>query len=71
VASGTPANVNAVAREFGVIAIAGKSGYREEHTTFVYELDASGTLVKTTMASSDLADGMVGALAGRRVAVTR
>jgi protein SCO1/2 len=71
VASGTPPNVNAVAREFGVVAIAGKSGYREEHTTFVYELDASGTLVKTTMASSDLADTMVDALAGGRVAVAR
>jgi protein SCO1/2 len=71
VASGTPANVNAIARAFGVVAIAGKSGYREEHTTFVYELDASGTLVKTTMASSDLADTMVDALASGRIAVAQ
>jgi cytochrome oxidase Cu insertion factor (SCO1/SenC/PrrC family) len=71
VASGAPANVNAVAQEFGVVAIVGKSGFREQHTTFVYELDASGTLVKTTMASSDLADTMVDALAVARVAVAR
>jgi protein SCO1 len=71
VASGTPANVNAVVNAFGVEAIVGKSGYREQHTTFVYELDAYGTLVKTTMASSDLADTMVGALAGGRLAVAR
>jgi cytochrome oxidase Cu insertion factor (SCO1/SenC/PrrC family) len=71
VASGTPANVNAVARAFGVVAIVGKSGFRERHTTFVYELEASGTLVKTTMASSDLADTMVEALAGGRMAAVR
>lgn len=71
VASGTPANVNTVARGFGVVAIVGKSGFREQHTTFVYELDAAGTLVKTTMASSDLADTMVDALASGRVAVSR
>ena len=71
VASGTPANVNAVARAFGVVAIVGKSGFREQHTTFVYELDASGALVKTTMASSDLADTMVDALAAGRVAVAQ
>jgi len=65
VASGRPADVNAIAHAFGVVAIAGKSGYREQHTTFVYELDAAGTLVKTTMASSDLADEMVDTLAGR------
>jgi protein SCO1/2 len=71
VASGAPADVNAVARAFGVVAIAGKGGYREQHTTFVYELDASGTLVKTTMASSGLADALVQTLAGAQVAVTR
>jgi protein SCO1 len=71
VASGTPANVNAVARAFGVVAITGKSGYREEHTTFVYELDSAGKLVKTTMASSDLADTLVETLGGSQVAVTR
>ena len=71
VASGVPADVNAIARGFGVVAITGKSGFREQHTTFVYALDASGTLVKTTMASSDLADAMVDTLAPRRVAVVR
>ena len=71
VAGGRPADVNAVARAFGVVAITGKSGFREQHTTFVYVLDADGRLVKTMLASSDLADTMVDELAGRRVAVTQ
>jgi protein SCO1 len=69
VASGRPADVNGVARAFGVVAIAGKSGYREQHTTFVYELDPTGKLVKTTMASSDLADTLVQTLSVPQVAV--
>jgi protein SCO1/2 len=69
VAGGTPANVNVIARAFGVVAIAGPSGYREAHSTFVYELDASGRLVKTRLASSNLADTIAGDLAAPRLAV--
>jgi protein SCO1 len=68
VADGAPANVNAIARAFGVVAIAGKSGYRERHTTYVYVLDASGRLAKTMLASTDLAEDMVAELAPRTVA---
>jgi protein SCO1/2 len=71
VASGRPANVNAVAAAFGVVAIAGKSGYREQHTTYVYVIDSGGHLVKTMLASSDLADSLIEQLGGPRVAVAQ
>lgn len=68
IAGGTIPNVSAVMRRFGVIATSGKNGYREAHTTFVYVLDANGRLARTMLASTGLADDVVDALAGPKVA---
>lgn len=59
-ASGQPAEVDAILDAFGVIAEPGKSGYREAHTTFVYVLDAKGKLFKTMLASTSLTGDIVG-----------
>jgi protein SCO1 len=61
VASGRPADVDAVLNAFGVVARLGKSGYREEHSTFVYVLDSSGKLSKTMLASTGLTGDIVDA----------
>ncbi|MGA8534874.1 MAG: SCO family protein [Candidatus Tumulicola sp.] len=58
-ASGRPADVDAILDAYGVIARPGKSGYRENHTTFVYVFDASGKLEKTMLASTDLTNAIV------------
>jgi len=55
-------------QRFGVIATSGKNGYREAHTTFVYVLDAHGNLARTMLASTGLAEDVVEALAGPKVA---
>jgi len=68
IAGGTIRNVSAVMQRFGVIATSGKNGYREAHTTFVYVLDAHGNLARTMLASTGLADDVVDALAGPKVA---
>jgi protein SCO1 len=63
VAGGSVPEVNSVMNRFGVIAETGENGYREAHTTFVYVLDANGKLAKTMLASTDLADDVVDAVA--------
>lgn len=68
IAGGRVADVEAVMHRFGVIAEIGKSGYREEHTTFVYVLDANGRLAKTMLASTGLADDVVAAVTPSKVA---
>lgn len=68
IAGGRAADVESVMRRFGVIAEIGKSGYREEHTTFVYVLDANGRLAKTMLASTGLADDVVAAVTPSKVA---
>jgi protein SCO1/2 len=68
VAGGRVADVDAVMRAFGVVAVTGKDGYREEHSTFVYVLDRRGRLVKTMLASSDLRDDVVDAAGALQVA---
>ena len=65
IAGGDVRNVHSVMDRFGVIAVSGKSGYREEHTTFVYVLDANGKLAKTMLASTDLADDVVDAVTSK------
>jgi protein SCO1/2 len=62
VASGRPNDVDTILRNFGVIAKTGKSGYREQHTTFVYAFDSNGKLEKTMLASSGLTDDIVDAV---------
>jgi protein SCO1/2 len=68
VAGGTVGNVESLMHRFGVIAVSGKNGYREGHTTFVYVLDANGKLAKTMLASTGLADDVVEAVGSPTVA---
>lgn len=59
VASGSVAHVHTVMRGFGVIAQRGKDGYADVHSTFIYLLDRNGRVVRTDLASTDLADQIV------------
>ena len=68
VAGGQPTEVDKILRRFGVIALLGKDGYREEHTTFVYVIARDGRLVKTMLASSNLSEDVVDAVSGLQVA---
>lgn len=68
VAGGAAPAVSAVMNRFGVVAVTGKGGYREAHTTFVYVLDAGGKLARTMLASTDLANDVVDAIALTNVA---
>lgn len=58
-ASGRPADVNTILNEFGVVAKLGKSGFREQHTTFVYVLGADGKLQNTMLALTGLSGDIV------------
>jgi len=60
-ASGSVADVHAIMRAFGAVSIEGRRGYRDEHTTFVYLLNATGELTQTMLASSALSDAIVDA----------
>jgi protein SCO1 len=71
VAGGAPADVHRIMRAFGVVAIQGKRGYRDEHTTFVYVFDRSGEFVKTMLASTDLSDAIVDEVGAQRLAARR
>lgn len=62
VASGRPSDVDAVLKEFGVVAKPGPSGYREEHTTFVYVFDSAGKLDTTMLASTNMSDDVYDAM---------
>jgi protein SCO1/2 len=59
VAGGSSRNVHEVMNAFGVVAVRGKDGYADEHTTYVYLLDRHGRLRKTVLASTDLSDQIV------------
>jgi protein SCO1/2 len=65
VAGGSLANVHEIMRDFGVVSVQGKDGYRDEHTTFVYVFSSAGNYVKTMLASTDLADAVVDAVTAR------
>jgi cytochrome oxidase Cu insertion factor (SCO1/SenC/PrrC family)/plastocyanin len=69
-AAGTRTNVHAVMQHFGVISVEGKGGEHDEHTTFVYVLNAKGHLVKTMLASSGLNDDILN-VARNRALVTQ
>ncbi len=58
-ASGKVADVHRVMRAFGVVARQGRKGYADVHTTFVYFIDARGSLRRTLLASADLTDQVV------------
>ncbi len=70
-AGGSLADVHAIMRDFGVISVEGKTGYRDEHTTFVYFLNARGEIAQTMLASSALGDSVVGALRDARLVAQR
>jgi protein SCO1/2 len=59
VAGGSRADVHSVMRAFGVTAERGRRGYADVHTTFVYFIDARGTLRKTILASTVLSEQIV------------
>jgi protein SCO1/2 len=59
VAGGSVANVQLVMRMFGVAARQGRKGYADAHTTFVYFVDAHGSLRKTLLASANLSAQVV------------
>jgi protein SCO1 len=71
VAGGAPADVHRIMRAFGVVAIQGKRGYADQHTTFVYVFDRSGAFVKTMLASTDLSGAIVDEIGAQRLAVRR
>jgi len=58
-ASGSIADVYSIMHAFGVVSVRGAQGYRDQHTTFVYYFDKSGTLQSTGLASTNLADSIV------------
>jgi protein SCO1 len=70
-AGGSLADVGALMRAFGVVSVEGQRGYHDEHTTFVYVLDAAGELTRTMLASSALSDEIVGAARDDRLVATR
>jgi protein SCO1 len=70
-AGGTISNVETIMRDFGVLSVKGRDGYRDEHTTFVYLLDGDGALVQTMLASSALSDAIVESVRERRLAASR
>jgi len=59
VAGGTVRDVHRVMQAFGVVARRGRKGYADVHTTFVYFIDAHGSLRKTILASTDLGTQLV------------
>jgi protein SCO1 len=61
-AGGAIADVHALMREFGTYSVEGRHGYRDEHTTFVYVLDARGVATHELLASSALSDDVVDAV---------
>lgn len=64
-AGGSPSDVHAIMRAFGVVSVQGKHGYRDEHTTFVYVLNPAGELTQTMLASTALNDEIVDVLRDR------
>jgi protein SCO1/2 len=63
-ASGDPADVRAVMRAFGVVAQPDAHGVPEDHSSFVYVLDAHGKLSRTLLLSTNLPDEAAAALKG-------
>jgi len=61
-ATGTPRDIHAIMRRFHVIAERGADGYADEHTTFVYLLDASGQIRSTMLASTNMPDQELNAI---------
>ena len=61
-ASGSPADVRALMRAFGVSAVKGPDGVPDVHSSFVYFLDARGKRSRTLLLSTNLVDDALRAL---------
>ncbi len=70
-AGGRVSDVHAIMRRFGAVSVEGRHGYRDEHTTYVYVLNATGELTQTMLASSALGDTIVDAVRDRQVVAER
>jgi protein SCO1 len=70
-AAGRISDVERIMRDFGVVSVKGRDGYREAHTTFVYVFNADGTPEQTMLASSTLSDAIVEAVHERHVVASR
>ncbi len=62
VAGGSLSDVHEIMREFGVVSVQGKDGYRDHHTTFIYAVNSNGDLVQTLLASTATQDDILDAL---------
>ncbi len=62
IAGGSVGNIHGIMRTFDVTVQRGPQGFAEAHTTFVYLLDAGGTVQRTLLASSDLSVRVIRAL---------
>lgn len=67
-ASGRPADVQRLMRSLGVVAVTGKSGIPDQHSTFVYVLDPRARLARSLLLSANLAQEAERALSQRYVA---
>jgi cytochrome oxidase Cu insertion factor (SCO1/SenC/PrrC family) len=67
-ASGRPADVERLMRSLGVLAVTGKSGIPDQHSTFVYVLDRRARLTRSLLLSTDIGQQVEQALAQRSVA---
>jgi cytochrome oxidase Cu insertion factor (SCO1/SenC/PrrC family) len=67
-ASGSPENVSRLMRSLGVVAVKGRSGVPDQHSSFVYVLDRSTRLSRTLLLSTDMAEDAERALAERSLA---
>ena len=70
-ASGRVSDVHAIMGRFGAVSVEGRRGYRDEHTTYVYVLNATGELAQTMLASSALSDAVVDAVRDARTVAVR
>lgn len=71
VAGGSVSDVHRVMRMFGVTAQRGRKGYADVHSTFVYFVDARGTLRATMLASTGLGTQVVAEVRARWSALTQ
>ncbi|MEO6991879.1 MAG: SCO family protein [Candidatus Baltobacteraceae bacterium] len=60
--SGDPKAIGAMMRALGVVAVKGKDGIPDEHSSFVYVLDARGRLTRTFMLSTNSVEDVARAL---------
>ena len=70
-AGGRVFDVHTIMRRFGAVSLEGRRGYRDEHTTYVYVLNAGGDVTQTMLASSALGDTILDAVRDSHVVAER